>query len=32
LPPGLALTILAMAFVFIGNTLDDILNRRSSER
>ncbi len=32
LPPGLALTILAMAFVFIGNTLDDILNRRSNER
>lgn len=32
LPPGLALTILAMAFVFIGNTIDDILNRRSSER
>lgn len=32
LPPGLALTILAMAFVFIGNTLDDILNRRNSER
>ena len=29
LPPGLALTILAMAFVFIGNTLDDILNRRN---
>nr|MBO2477639.1 peptide ABC transporter permease [Bacillota bacterium] len=32
LPPGLALTLLAMAFVFIGNTLDDILNRRSNER
>jgi len=32
LPPGLALTVLAMAFVFIGNTLDDILNRRRSER
>ncbi|MFS8572028.1 MAG: ABC transporter permease [Clostridia bacterium] len=32
LPPGLALTILAMAFVFIGNTLDDILNRRNQER
>lgn len=32
LPPGLALTILAMAFVFIGNTLDDILNRRNRER
>lgn len=32
LPPGLALTVLAMAFVFIGNTLDDILNRRNSER
>lgn len=32
LPPGLALTILAMAFVFMGNTLDDMLNRRSNER
>lgn len=32
LPPGLALTVLALAFVFIGNTLDDILNRRNSER
>ncbi|OUM95495.1 MAG: hypothetical protein BAA04_11910 [Firmicutes bacterium ZCTH02-B6] len=32
LPPGLALTILAMAFVFIGNTLDDIVSRRSNER
>ncbi|HEY8418786.1 MAG TPA: ABC transporter permease [Limnochordales bacterium] len=32
LPPGLALTVLAMAFVFIGNTLDDILTRRRSER
>ncbi|MBO8141536.1 MAG: ABC transporter permease [Firmicutes bacterium] len=32
LPPGLALTVLAMAFVFIGNTLDDILNRRGKER
>lgn len=32
LPPGLALTVLAMAFVFIGNTLDDILNRRNNER
>lgn len=32
LPPGLALTILAMAFVFIGNTLDDILNRRNRQR
>lgn len=32
LPPGLALTLLAMAFVFMGNTLDDILNRRNRER
>ena len=31
LPPGLALTILAMAFVFMGNTIDDILNRRNRE-
>ncbi|MFO7264793.1 MAG: ABC transporter permease [Bacillota bacterium] len=32
LPPGLALTLLALAFVFMGNTLDDILNRRNGER
>ena len=32
LPPGLALTILSLAFVFIGNTINEILNPRYRER
>lgn len=32
LPPGLAITFLSLSFVFIGNTLDDILNPRNRER
>lgn len=28
LPPGFSITLLALAFVFIGNTLDDMLHRR----
>lgn len=32
LPPGLALTVLSLAFVFIGNTVNEILNPRYRER
>ena len=32
LPPGLAITLLSLSFVFIGNTLDEILNPRNKER
>ena len=32
LPPGLALTFLSLAFVFIGNTVNEILNPRYRER
>lgn len=32
LPPGLALTVLSLAFVFIGNTINEILNPRYRER
>ncbi|MCK9221979.1 MAG: ABC transporter permease [Limnochordia bacterium] len=32
LPPGLAITLLAMAFVLIGNTLNEILDPRHQER
>ena len=32
LPPGLALTFLSLAFVFIGNTINEILNPRYRER
>lgn len=32
LPPGLALTFLSLAFVFIGNSVNEILNPRHRER
>lgn len=32
LPPGFAITLLSLTFVFIGNTLDEILNPRNRER
>jgi peptide/nickel transport system permease protein len=32
LPPGLALTLLSLAFVFIGNSVNEILNPRHRER
>ncbi len=32
LPPGLALTFLSLAFVFIGNSVNEILNPRYRER
>ena len=32
LPPGLALTLLSLAFVFIGNAVNEILNPRYRER
>lgn len=32
LPPGLVITLLSLTFVFIGNTLDEILNPRNRER
>jgi len=31
-PPGLAITLLSLAFVFIGNTVNEILNPRYRER
>lgn len=32
IPPGLAITLLSLAFVLIGNTVDEILNPRYRER
>jgi peptide/nickel transport system permease protein len=32
LPPGLAITILSLSFVFIGHALDEILNPRLRKR
>ena len=32
IPPGLALTFLSLAFVFIGNAVNEILNPRYRER